>query len=589
MNGRTQRRTPWIAAALASVIALPAVLAGPFTGNGTQPPLDFVLNPPGVCAGCHGGTDNGHNVRPYTTWAGSMMANAGRDPLFWAALDVANHDLPGIGEWCLRCHAPVGWLAGRATPPTGSADGCSLVGTIDGLDNDFEGLSCTVCHRMQVNDDPPIGQQQVYYENGQYWIDDVSCPNGFEPCRRGPYDYTGPPHPPHSWAFSDYHTGSGQCGNCHNVTNPVLDLIDENGIPTGVPMPVERTYAEWQQSAFAEPGPDARTCQNCHMPDADHDPAYPSIATFINRTGDLPIHQLAGGNVWVPQVLEAEYPGLARADQLDATSAWAESTLQSAAAVELTTPSAVTVGDALAIDVRVTNLTGHKLPTGYPEGRRMWLEVVIRDGSGSTVWHSGAWDPSTGVLAGDPQLKVYEIKPGIWNLNGTNECDTEDTAGAQLFHFVLNDCIALDNRIPPLGFSGMNDIETRPVDYGYPETFPGSGVLVNFDDTSYSITVPAATAGDLTVEATLQYQTTSDHYVAFLHDQAVAHQFPDDCIPRSTGLPGMSRGELLTDMWQRNDRAPPTAMAGASASVAVALFVDGFESGDAGAWGSTSP
>ena len=59
------------------------------------------------------------------------------------------------------------------------------------------------------------------------------------------------------------------------------------------------------------------------MPDATHDPAYPSIATDINRTGDLPIHELVGGNAWVPQVLEGEYPALGRADEYDATTAWA--------------------------------------------------------------------------------------------------------------------------------------------------------------------------------------------------------------------------------------------------------------------------
>ena len=42
-----------------------------------------------------------------------MMAQAGRDPLFWAALDVANNDVPGIGDFCLRCHSPAGWLDGR--------------------------------------------------------------------------------------------------------------------------------------------------------------------------------------------------------------------------------------------------------------------------------------------------------------------------------------------------------------------------------------------------------------------------------------------------------------------------------------------
>jgi hypothetical protein len=430
----------------------------------------------------------------------------------------------------------------------------------------------------------------VYFENGQYWIDDESCVMGFEPCRHGPYDYTmSQPHPPHGWEYSQYHVEADSCGNCHNVTNPVLTLIDENGIDTGIPVPVERTYREWEQSSYSQPGPGFLTCQNCHMPDATHDPAYPSIYPDINRTGDLPIHRLAGGNAWVPQVLEGEYPALGRSGAFEATTAWSVETLEGAAEVEVAAPTSVAAGATLEFEVRVTNLSGHKLPTGYPEGRRMWLDVAVRDPSGTAVWHSGAWDPVTGVLAPDPQLKVYEVKPGIWNLNQGNTCDTADPGGNPLFHFVRNDCVALDNRIPPAGFTGGADIETRPVNYVYPETSPGSGILVNHDDTGYSVTIPAAAAGAISIEATLRYQTTSDDYVEFLLAEAVDNDFPDDCIPRSTGPPNASRGELLSDMWNRYDRAPPVPMASAAASVTVVLFADGFESGGTSAWSSTVP
>ena len=43
------------------------------------------------------------------------------------------------------------------------------------------------------------------------------------------------------------------------------------------------------------------------------------------------------------------------------------------------------------------NLAGHKLITGYPEGRRMWLHVVARDGDDATVFESGAYDVDTAI------------------------------------------------------------------------------------------------------------------------------------------------------------------------------------------------
>jgi hypothetical protein len=545
--------------------------AGPLTQNGTQPPLSQPLESPGGC-GCHMNY-TGANIEPYDTWAGSMMAQASRDPLFWAALDVANNDIADVGDFCLRCHVPQGWLMGRSEPDT---DGCGFEGKMDETDKDLEGLTCHFCHRMMINDNPPGGQDSVYFENGQYWIDDGDCGGQGEPCRRGPYDYPADgTAAPHAWDFSQYHEDSDNCGNCHNVTHPVLTLI-QNGVDTGIPMPIERTFSEWQQSDFAPGGATPATCQNCHMPDATENPAYACDDMTNNHTGDMPIHQFAGGNAWIPDVLRQEYPNLDRSANFIATRDWALDLLQNeSATVEVTAPTTVGGGGTLPVDVKVTNLTGHKLPTGYPEGRRMWLHVEVRDGTSALVWESGAWNPSTGVLTHDAQVKVYHVEPGIWNHNSTSECDTVDGAGDPMFHFVLNNCIAVDNRIPPLGFTGMNDPETQPVAYTYPETSPGSGILVNYDVTSYAIPIPGGTPSPLSVTATLRYQTTSDDYAEFLLAQSTTHNFPNDCIERGSGFPNQSRGEIFYDMWTTYGRSAPVDMDSDSASVTVAQLTPG--------------
>jgi hypothetical protein len=573
-----------------------AVAAGGFTPHATQPPVTHPVLAPGTCAVCHGDFDSAHDTEPYPTWAGSMMANAARDPIFWAALDVANHDVAGVGDFCLRCHVPTGWLAGRSEPPGGSTDGCGLVGDIDAANNDFEGVSCHLCHRMMENPSPPPGQQPLYFANGEYWVDDGDCTDpGSGPCRRGPYDYLpgGDIPPPHEWAYSAYHVAADICGNCHNVTSPAVTLIDENGVNTGIPYPIERTFKEWQQSAYAPAGAAATPCQGCHMPLGAGDPLYACSLAQNNRAGELPVHRFVGGNAWIPRVLRDEYPNLGRTDSYDATIAWAQDMLQNhSAAVALAAPARVDPDQGLAVAVQVTNLAGHKLPTGYPEGRRMWLDVTVRDGDGQLVWESGAYDAATGVLSEDPQIKVYRTERGVWDRNGTGVCDLADLGGTPVFHFVLNDCIALDNRIPPLGFTGGSDPETRPVGYSYPETSGGSGVLVNHDVTSYQVPLPPGTPSPLTVEATLRYQTASKEYVDFLRDEAVAEGFPDDCIPRSgAGAPSLSRGEILHDLWSTHDRSPPVAMGSASAEVEVveAIFLDGFESGDTSAWSGTPP
>ena len=45
--------------------------------------------------------------------------------------------------------------------------------------------------------------------------------------------------------------------------------------------------------------------------------------------------------------------------------------------------------------LRVVNLTGHKLISGYPEGRRMWLNIVWKDAADATIREDGAYGPQT--------------------------------------------------------------------------------------------------------------------------------------------------------------------------------------------------
>jgi hypothetical protein len=561
-----------LAAVFASALVAATASAGPFTSNGTQPGLAHAILPSSVCTGCHGNYDSRGNVEPGPTWQGAMMAQATRDPLFWAALDVANHDVPDVGDFCLRCHAPGAWLAGRSAPPGGSADGCGLLGNLDEQNGDFDGVTCHVCHRMEPNASPPDGQQSVYSENAQYWLDDGTCGGQGEPCRFGPYDYTlpGMTAAPHVWSYSTYTTSSQLCGTCHNVTNPGHHLLVD-GVDAGIPFPIERTHREWEQSDYADGGAEATSCQGCHMPQATLSPVWASIFQLNDHTGDLAIHEFAGGNAWIPDVLRTEYPALGIDSSLAATADFARAMLASAASVTVDVPSSLRPGDDLTAHVSVTNLSGHKLPTGYPEGRRMWLDVVARDGNGALVFESGAYDDATGVLTRDAQVKVYEAKQGVWN-GLTSTCETEDL-GAEVFHFVQNDCVALDNRIPPEGFTGGADLETRPVGYSYPEVAPG--ILSNTDVTTYVIPVPAGAVTPITVTATLRYQTASKEYVDFLLDEATTHGFPDDCLPRSTGLPGKSRAAVLHDMWENDGKSPPVTMTAASAAVEVKV-VDAF-------------
>lgn len=509
---------------------------------GTQPGdlENWPLERPSDCQVCHGSYIYSLDYEPFDSWEGSMMANAGRDPLFWAAVDIANQDVAGSGELCIRCHSPRGWLEGRSS----TADGSALVGYPDEIDNDFDGIECHFCHRMYEGPD-----QTPFTQNGQYWIDDGTPTQ--EPPRRGPFQESFAPHPAQ---YSSYTTSSELCGTCHDLVSPFEDLLDENGQSTGIPFPEQLTYTEWANSDFAVEGTD---CQDCHMPPAAADPAF-ACSSFNPPRPDLengdpaPVsrHDLVGANTFVPRILAGEYgAALGRTEAYEATIAKAEAMLQQqSATVEMTPPSWAVEGDTMLVDVKVTNLAGHKLPTGYPEGRRMWLEVVARDALGAPFFVSGEYDTTTATLVEDAQLRIYHAEHGV---------EGEGTG----FHLVRNNRIFSDTRIPPRGFQPVPGSE--PVGRDYPVQPDGS--LAHWDDVRYAIAVPPGVDGPVSVEAKLRYQTASREYVEFLRDENTSG--PD---PKDRNYPNApSRGQKIHDLWMQYGRSAPVDMVSDGAVISV--------------------
>ncbi|NJN64978.1 MAG: hypothetical protein HC882_08970, partial [Acidobacteria bacterium] len=546
------------------------------------------LDNPSSCSGCHGGyRQSGEPIyEPSDSWAGSLMANSARDPLFWAAVDIANQDDAdvlgdvGVGEFCIKCHVPTAFYEGRArceTPWGENVDGACLEGPANRRDNDFEGISCHFCHRMYDASQPPAGdffdQNAPYDENGSVYLS--SARNTM----RGPFSDAAPPA--HGWAFSDFHTSSAFCGQCHNVTSPARNRRDpDTGADLGYKLPVDRTYREWTQSVYSDPNhPDFASCQSCHMPvpdldgDGDGDPAVacttpPGIRGFGSELdGPIRSHFFRGASTFMIQLLKGEYGrALRREASFDAALQQSLQLLQEETiAMDVQAPAQVEAGQTITASVRIINLGGHKFPTGYIEGRRAFVNVQAGediDGNGvlsdaEITFESGRYEPATALLAKDPQLKVYEAQVGIWNFNGTGECDIVDAStGKKKFNFAINDCIKLDNRIPPKGF--RPDDETAPVGATFADNPALPGTLANWDIVHYEIPVPATVYRPFLVDATVFYQTTSREYVEFLRDEnrSTCDPFDANCNPTVPNA-GLNRGEKMFSLWNKYGRSAP--------------------------------
>ena len=253
--------------------------------------------------------------------------------------------------------------------------------------------------------------------------------------------------------------------------------------------------------------------------------------------GNLPLHDMTGGNTAMQALIAAQYPGEVDPEQLDAAIVRAQQTL--ARAIQL----AVTPADD-GIDVRITNDTGHKLPTGYPEGRRIFVSVEARDELDGVVFTSGAYDFGTAELEHDDQVKIYEIKPGF----SPGLASALSLPSGPSFHFVLNDSTFKDNRIPPRGFTNANfeALQMPPVDHSYADG-------QYWDDTHY---VLPNTADNVTVR--VYYQAVSKDYIEFLRDENTTNTAGDD----------------LYALWLANGMGAPELMAEQTIAVDVVTSVE---------------
>jgi hypothetical protein len=620
---------------------------------GTQPNEVQNFESPDKCDNCHGGYDEAraYSNEPAFGWRGGPMGNAGRDPIFWATLAIAEQDFDGAGDLCIRCHSTGGWNAGRSTPTDGSGLQAS----------DDDGVDCDTCHKATNPDDsehlgvmnPPfIANNGV---EGYYGSGILSVWGGSD--KLGPYDNADARH---KWMQSQFHRGD-ICGSCHDVSNPAVgDLAPNNGIQStadpvissggnlGGPIEekaafnnppyaygiVERTFSEWKagaldsmdvrnfpnlpeelqvqsgvlnmayQSALLAGGTyvdgTIRTfsCQSCHM--------RPDIGEGCNKAGvltrsDLPKHDQTGGNYWMwPLIKYQDQQGTLRlgggltAIQLSAMDAGklrAEDQLRMAANLEV-------IGDT----VKITNLTGHKLITGYPEGRRMWLNIKWYDGNGDPMREDGAYGKIGATVpnpAGGPDVEVesiidlsgtntriyeahYAITQG-WaqtimaldetivlsydRMTGAAEYTIADLAAGNVphgtyhetFHFVLNNYVAKDNRIPPYGMDyeiarGRNALPVPNTQYGGGmASYDGlAGVYQYWDELDLTSTAEGIPGGAVRADITLYYQGTSWEYIQFLWK---ANKGTDPAQGGNAFLG--EEGVNMLDAWLNADSAAP--------------------------------
>lgn len=453
------------------------------------------------CALCHSSSPNarammdanGNDVSPFLTWSATTMANSFRDP-YWRAQMSREIEKDPAGKvavegLCLRCHAP-------APAQQARMDGAPLP-SFEALDSNSlarDGVSCTVCHQARPDN---LGKPESF--SGRLEIrNDQKIYGPFKDPAAMPMQM----HTGYTPTQGEHISSSALCGTCHTL------YTQASGARS--PFLEQAPYLEWRNSVYSDEksrSETSRSCQQCHMPDAGamriaRNPM--GLDFIIAPRENVRTHAFVGGNAFTLDLLRTN------AAELGVTAT--PEALQRAAAATRAQLAHRTANIAIAnlrrtatgveFDVEVENLSGHKLPSGYPS-RRAWLQVDVRAGR-DTLFSSGALDekgslrgvsdelgePHRDRIASPSEVAIYEMVA----------VDARGKVTTSLADMVAH---KKDNRLLPKGWrtDGPHADETRPIGTGGDDDFTGGR-----DTVTYSVTLPPAGQGALTVVARLQYQ-----------------------------------------------------------------------------------
>ena len=483
-----------------------------------------------ACALCHSNhfaatamrNSAGDPIGPYNLWRGSMMANASRDPFWWAQVSSevalnAPEDQDRIEGECIRCHAPA--LSETARSEAGREGRMSdLKGNSHPAMVGVDGVACTTCHQILPDN---LGTLESF--SGGYVINEER--KIFGP-HRNPATAPMINHVNYTPTHATHVTESKLCATCHTLLHEPSEENEEWGFPEQTP------YLEWRNSIYNNEenpdSPEGKACQACHQPTFDEE-GY--IQTRIARSppgGDFLInprepfgqHTFVGANAVIPQILKTERETLnspGTDEVLDMISEIAIDRLEASATLELESVS--TTEEELKFDLRITSDVGHKLPTGFPS-RRAWLVVKVTTADDSVIFFSGRYNPQGLIVNAEGEALEFEWAYGP--IEPHHDLITDEKQ-VQIYEAVMGDESGAfthavtkakgwlkDNRILPKGYR----IEHAVARYTLPVSTDDDNFIGGEDRVSYQISLNGKQAAKIKVK--LVYQTLSARFMKAL-------------------------------------------------------------------------
>lgn len=457
------------------------------------------------CVACHNGLKDkeGQDISIGFDWSASIMANASRDPYWQGSVRRETIDHPAvksdIENECSTCHMPLTHFTAEAEGRPAEVFSHLPISPITSNDGAAaDGVSCSVCHQIEK---ARLGTPASF--SGNVVFAPLSDPHNRP--EYGPFDIDkGHQHVMQSSTNgmvpqqADHIRDAALCGSCHTLFTVERS---QDGRPLGK-FPEQMPYLEWQHSDF----PGRYTCQQCHMPEV-HGPVAITAVFGPLREG-MHRHEFIGGNFLMQEMLN-DYRGdlhtAALPKELIAASGRTVEFLRTQSARVSLEHIGRNAGQ-LSLEVRVENLTGHKLPTAYPS-RRAWLHVVVQDRDGRTLFESGALRPDGSIVDNANDVNPLRYEPHHSVITSPHQVEIfepilKDVHGNVTTGLLYAAGYLKDNRLLPTGFdkkTASPEIAVAGRAADDPEFTAGSSTIRYIVDTEHA-------AGPFHIRAELWYQ-----------------------------------------------------------------------------------
>jgi hypothetical protein len=480
------------------------------------------------CMACHNGlvTPSGEDVSIGANWRASIMANSSRDPYWQAGVRRETIDHPqqaqAIQDECATCHMPMARSEARAEGREGSvfAHLPPHRDRFEGSHSDrlaHDGVSCALCHQIT---DKNLGTDASF--TGGYVL---RSPAGVERDMFGPYKVEkGLSTVMRS--TSDFlpteaaHIRQSElCATCHTL---ITKALGPNGEVIGE-LPEQVMYLEWKHSDYVA---QEKSCQSCHMPVVQDDMPVTSVLGAPRK--GFSRHTFVGGNFFILAMLNKyrdELGVLAPAQEMEASTRRTLDNLQKSTATVAVDRAELSEG-RLHVDVRVKNLSGHKLPTAYPS-RRAWLHLTVRNRAGQIVFESGAVEANGSIRGNDNDANGATFERHYQEIRQPDQVQIyesimRDSAGAPTTGLLRGVGYLKDNRLLPTGFNKAT-AESRIAVVG--DALEDADFAAGEDRIRYSI--DAAGEGPYQISVELRFQVVAFRWAENLrpYDSAETKRF----------------------------------------------------------------